>query len=75
MQRILIVLSRVFIFLGYRDGVFDDTPRDEGVVRLRYRSNGTCRPFAIRVARDENDRMDLSIDLLGSARIVEAVEL
>lgn len=74
-----------FEFLGYEDSVDAgaqaaprqaDTPsgdsgdpRNAPPARVVFRSNGTCRPFRVRVRRDEDDYMDVSISITGSGRI------
>ena len=68
-----------FRFLGYTDSVDADAPADAtpGMsdeketppTRVVFRSNGTCRPFRVRVFRDEDDYMDVSISITGSGKI------
>jgi hypothetical protein len=45
--------------------------REAQTFRVRYKSNGTCRPYRLRVTAegDENCAMTVVIDLLGSAKI------
>lgn len=45
--------------------------REKQTFRVRYKSNGTCRPYKIRVSAegDEHCAMTVVVDLLGSAKI------
>ena len=65
-----------FRFLGYTDSVdadMDETATPDGPdappARILFRSNGTCRPFRVRVLHDEDDYMDVSISITGSGKI------
>lgn len=79
----------VFRFEGYTDSLDDgraakepDKEEDaEGTdevetVRIRYQSNGTCRPYKVRVAAagDEAWAMTVVIDVLGAAKVEEEEE-
>ena len=78
----------VFRFEGYTDSLDDgrtakesDKEDTEGTdevetVRIRYQSNGTCRPYKVRVAAagDEAWSMTVVIDVLGAARVEEEDE-
>ena len=70
-----------FRFLGYTDrasepgeahvadGGFDS---DSGAsVRVLFRSNGTCRPFRLRVLRDEDEWLEVAFDMTAAGRVVE----
>jgi len=81
-----------FVFEGYTDTVEkdrksrrssysrleapEDPEEDVQTVRVRYRSNGTCRPFRVRVeaAGTESHAMTVVVDLLGAAKIEEEDE-
>ncbi len=79
-----------FVFEGYTDTLDSDrksrTARlrketeedaeDGQSVRVRYKSNGTCRPYRVRVkaADTESFAMTVSVDLLGVAKIEEEDE-
>jgi prepilin-type N-terminal cleavage/methylation domain-containing protein len=63
-----------FAFLGFGDSDLAATPQTEGAVRLRYRSNGTCRPFSVRVVKEEDEWMEVAFDVTGAARIVNEEE-
>ncbi|MGI6496220.1 MAG: pilus assembly FimT family protein [Kiritimatiellia bacterium] len=59
-----------YAFLGYRDNAGGaSTGKTEGEARIRFRSNGTCRPFAVRVSITDDDALYVSFDLLGSAAV------
>jgi prepilin-type N-terminal cleavage/methylation domain-containing protein len=64
-----------FRFLGYADSLdAKDLPvmDDEAVeARIRFRSNGTCRPFKLRVLFDEEEWMDVEFDVTGSGKVLE----
>jgi len=78
----------VFRFEGYTDSLDDgrtakesDKEDAEGTdevetVRIRYQSNGTCRPYKVRVAAagDEAWAMTVVIDVLGAAKVEEEDE-
>lgn len=64
-----------FSFLGYTDSIDkissgDDETNSFAVV---FRSNGTCRPFRLRVTSKDNDDdfMTVSVDMLGVGKIEE----
>lgn len=81
-----------FVFEGYTDTLDSDrkaqpsrvSARDgedesgEGgqSVRVRYKSNGTCRPYRVRVAAvgTESFAMTVAVDVLGSAKVEEEDE-
>lgn len=67
-----------FRFLGYSDTVDSLAPPaddlDAPERRIRFRSNGTCRPFRIQVvfgADDEAEWMEIEFDMTGSGKVVE----
>ena len=67
-----------YSFLGYTDTV-DEPPsagnlpdEESGPIVIAFRSNGTCRPFRVRVMNKEapeDDYMDVSIDIMGTGKI------
>ena len=68
------ILDGVHIrFLGYTDEQedrFKPTVADESEsFRIRYHSNGICRPFRVRITDDAGQTIDLSVDMLGMASI------
>ena len=66
-----------FEFLGYTDNVDNDgaAPADAGddkaPIVLVFKSNGTCRPFKVRALTEEGDHLDVSVDVIGKAKIEE----
>ncbi len=68
-----------FEFLGFTDNVDNDTPKptetDENgrqpPFTLVFRSNGTCRPFKVRALTEEGDYLDVTVDMIGKAKIEE----
>lgn len=68
-----------FEFLGYTDNVDNDTPKpaetdEEGrqpPFSLVFRSNGTCRPFKVRALTEAEDYLDVTVDMIGKAKIEE----
>lgn len=73
-----------FRFLGYDDVVEsrsayatrfqrDDFDAGAGPVTIRYRANGTVRPhrFAVVARNDENDRMTVIVNAVGTAKILD----
>ena len=68
-----------FEFLGYTDNVDNDAPKsaetDENghqpPFALVFRSNGTCRPFKVRALTEEGDYLDVTVDMIGKAKIEE----
>ncbi len=68
-----------FEFLGFTDNVDNDTPKptetDENgrppPFSLVFRSNGTCRPFKVRALTEEGDYLDVTVDMIGKAKIEE----
>ena len=75
--------SVTFHFEGYTDtlderrgvGREEEESSEEDVqtVRIRYKSNGTCRPYRLRVSAGEDGPLTLTVvvDVLGAARIEE----
>ena len=65
-------------FLGYDDTVDDgDGPgeQDEGSVTLRYHSNGTCRPYRVRVSEEGGGlTFVVVVDVVGGSRILTPEE-
>ena len=67
-------------FLGYADTVEKRALQDlhiagrgetNGVFRIRYRTNGTCRPYRIAVgAEDEDSRSVMTVDAVGTPRVL-----
>lgn len=82
----------VLRFEGYTDSLVDertaakdsaDADKDEqdgdeerSTVRIRYQSNGTCRPYKVQVFAegDESWGMTVAVDVLGSAKVQEEEE-
>ena len=82
----------VLRFEGYTDSLVDgrtaakesaDEDKDEqdgdeerSTVRIRYQSNGTCRPYKVQVFAegDESWGMTVAVDVLGSAKVQEEEE-
>ncbi len=68
-----------FEFLGYTDNVDNDEQKpaekdEEGrqpPFTLVFRSNGTCRPFKVRALTEEGDYLDVTVDMIGKAKIEE----
>ena len=70
-----------FEFLGYTDNVDNDddapkpTENDENghppPFTLVFRSNGTCRPFKVRALTEDDDYLDVTVDMIGKAKIEE----
>ena len=79
----------VFVFKGYTDSMDDGRSRkfkkalpvsaeEEGegdvkAFRIRYKSNGTCRPYSVQVTSggDSGFALTVVIDVLGSAKVEE----
>jgi prepilin-type N-terminal cleavage/methylation domain-containing protein len=68
-----------FRFLGYSDragGLELPAERaaghsgDAAEVRIRYGSNGLCRPFRLRVMRDEQEWLDIAFDMTGGGKVL-----
>ena len=59
-----------FAFLGYTDSpgaAASPSPAGDGKeARVRFRSNGTCRPFQLRVNITDDDAILVAVDILGS---------
>jgi len=77
-----------FVFEGYSDVVEspsaysqivyeDDMDRQEGPVTLRYRANGTVRPYRMTVVseNDETDKMHVIVNSVGTAKIVDGEDI
>jgi prepilin-type N-terminal cleavage/methylation domain-containing protein len=72
-----------FEFLGYTDNVDNDLDKgskktvetDENghqpPFSLIFRSNGTCRPFKVRALTEDGDHLDVTVDMIGKAKIEE----
>ena len=67
-----------FEFLGYTDNVDNDAAPppsgaegDKSPFSLVFRSNGTCRPFRVRALTEEGDYLDVTVDVIGKAKIEE----
>ena len=61
---------------GFGDREKDDSAEDVQTFRVRYKSNGTCRPYRVRVvaAGDEAFALTVVVDVLGAAKIEEEDE-
>ena len=67
-------------FLGYADTVekralqglhVGGAGETNGVFRIRYRANGTCRPYRIAVgAEDDDGRAVVTVDAVGTPRVL-----
>ena len=67
-------------FLGYADTVEKRALQDlhmagggetNGVFRIRYRTNGTCRPYRVAVgAEDDDSRSIMTVDAVGTPRVL-----
>ena len=69
-------LGCTYSFGGYTDHgreIAAKSPGDEGEVRVRFRSNGTCRPFYVRVSVTDDDALYVAFDLLGTSTVTEEV--
>ena len=76
--------SAPIAFLGYSDTVEQNRFRalrasageeTNGVFRILYRTNGTCRPYRIAVGTDDDDaRAVVSVDSVGTPRIIRALQ-
>ena len=53
-----------------------DTDEISATVRVRYKSNGTCRPYSVKVTVEGDDAFSLTVmvDMLGAAKVVEDEE-
>lgn len=65
-------------FLGYTDEKDQRTatasvPDETEDFNIRFRSNGTCRPYRVRITDDDTTTVDMSVDMLGSA-VIEGEE-
>ena len=68
-----------FEFLGYTDNVDNDETKpaetdekgSQPPFTLVFRSNGTCRPFKVRALTEEGDYLDVTVDMIGKAKIEE----
>ena len=70
-----------FEFLGYTDNVDNDEEAPKQMetdenghqppFTLVFRSNGTCRPFKVRALTEEGDYLDVTVDMIGKAKIEE----
>ena len=64
-------------FLGHADTVELKRLRDlhgsggetNGVFRIRYHANGTCRPYRIAVGLDDDDQAIVTVDAVGTPRV------
>ncbi|MEI6210411.1 MAG: prepilin-type N-terminal cleavage/methylation domain-containing protein [bacterium] len=60
-------------FLEYTDEIAADAAQADLAstesFRVRYRSNGTCRPYRVRIADDDGTVLFLAVDMLGLAVI------
>ena len=62
------------VFLGYLDrvdGIGSGTDAQEGgVARVRYRANGTCRPYrVVLMGLRTEERFEVSVDAVGTPRL------
>lgn len=65
-----------FRFLGYADSIdaAGDLQSENGEavnVRVKFGSNGICRPFGLRVLFDDEEWIDIEFDITGTGRIVD----
>ncbi len=65
-----------FAFMGYADMVDNDgtaaaAAADNAPIVLVFRSNGTCRPFTVRALTEDGDHLDVTVDVIGKAKIEE----
>ncbi len=67
-----------FAFVGYTDTVDNDGPAvpkdtgdDKAPIVLVFKSNGTCRPFRVRALTEDGDYLEVSVDVIGKAKIEE----
>lgn len=66
-----------FEFLGYTDTLEnedDDTRKklaesENAPFSVVFKSNGTCRPFKIKVINEEEDFFEVTVDMIGKAKI------
>lgn len=59
--------SVVLAFPGYTDTADNVGGTEEGIVRIRYRTNGTCRPYEVRVTGERaGDVMTVAVDTVGT---------
>ncbi|MCL2103805.1 MAG: prepilin-type N-terminal cleavage/methylation domain-containing protein [Kiritimatiellaeota bacterium] len=61
------------------DPLSDGTDEDEDsvrTVRVRYKSNGTCRPYKVKITTEGDDAFSLTVavDMLGVAKVLEDEE-
>ena len=62
-----------FRFLGYDDTLDETASEPAGdeapECRIRFRSNGICRPFGLRVLIDDEEWMELAFDMTGAGKV------
>lgn len=66
-----------FEFLGYTDNFDTDMQQTAEIVdtnhqspfSLVFRSNGICRPFKVRALTQDGDYLDVTVDMIGKAKI------
>ncbi len=64
-------------FGGYLDrpDLLDAGAAEEGIVRIRYRSNGTCRPYRVVIQGDRTgQRFELTVDSIGTPELLRPGE-
>ena len=70
-------------FLGYADTVEQKRFRSarasgggetNGVFRIRYRTNGTCRPYRIAVGLEHDEQAVISVDAVGTPRVARETD-
>jgi hypothetical protein len=52
---------------------------EDAVTRVRYRSNGTCRPYKVRIIAESDEEekafsLTVAVDMLGAAKVLEDEE-
>ncbi len=62
-----------FRFLGYDDTLDEPASGPAGdeapECRIRFRSNGICRPFGLRVLIDDEEWLELAFDMTGAGKV------
>ena len=50
----------------------ENTRRTEGRLTIRYRTNGRCTPYVVRIVNDVGQAVEISVDTLSSAKTTRA---
>ena len=66
-----------FEFMGYTDTLEEENGKDakknaeepDATFTVVFKSNGTCRPFKIKVFNEDEDFFEVSVDMIGKAKI------